>query len=68
MTYTTTQGDAWDGISFKLFGTERHVPELILVNIEHRNTVIFGGGEVLNVPIIPDAEAVELPPWKRGMA
>lgn len=65
MTYITTQGDAWDGISFKLFGTERHVPDLILANIAHKDTVIFGGGVVLNVPVIPDEQSATLPPWKR---
>lgn len=66
--YTTIQGDAWDGISFKLYGDEKLSAMLIQANQEHSNIVIFPGGIVLSVPSKPVDDSNDLPPWKRGVA
>ncbi|MDR7867608.1 MAG: tail protein X [Sporomusaceae bacterium] len=67
-TYTTVQGDAWDIISLKVYGTEKSMSTLIEANPAHRNTVIFAAGVLLTVPTrsvssIPGS----VPPWKRGV-
>ncbi|MDR7318919.1 phage tail protein X [Brevibacillus nitrificans] len=63
--YTTVQGDTWDGISFKLFGTDKHMPKLIQANLLHSSTVIFSADVSLTIPNIPVAASITLPPWKR---
>lgn len=66
-TYSTVQGDTWDIISYKLYGDEHYIADLIAANIEHRAVVLFSAGVVLNVPEIKQTEPVStLPPWKRG--
>jgi len=65
MTYTTNQGDTWDGISFLLYGTERYMTLLLEANPAHTATVIFSAGVQLIVPERPAEQADTLPPWKR---
>jgi phage tail protein X len=67
MTYTTTQGDTWDGISFKLYGSERFVTSLIEANPDHMQTAIFSGGVKLSVPDQEIEQSTTLPPWKVGI-
>ncbi|GED35042.1 tail protein X [Brevibacillus centrosporus] len=64
-TYITIQGDTWDGISFKLFGTDKHMPDLIQANPDHNSTVIFSADIRLTIPTIEVATSFTLPPWKR---
>ncbi|EOI6870031.1 tail protein X [Yersinia enterocolitica] len=66
--YTTTQGDAWDQISFKVYGDEFHTHYLIDANTAHRYVCLFSGGIELNIPVAEPKSAAEdrLPPWKRG--
>lgn len=63
--YVTIQGDTWDGISFKLWGTEDHMTKLMELNPEHIRTVVFSAGFRLKVPDISPQNFSELPPWKR---
>lgn len=65
MKYTTIQGDAWDGISFKLYGDERYMNILMHANPDHAHTVIFSAGVHLAVPDIPVGTSNTLPPWKQ---
>ena len=66
-TYTTVQGDTWDGIAFKLFGSEANMSQLIAANRAHAETVVFGAGVVLAIPEIETASVPStLPPWKTG--
>jgi len=65
-TYTTVQGDTWDGIAFRLLGSEKFMPQLMRVNPSHISTVIFSAGVALQIPIIAPAMSESLPPWKRG--
>lgn len=67
-TTTTIQGDTWDIIAYRLYGNERLMHILINANIQHRKTVIFPAGVVLNVPEIDTTSAEyekNLPPWKQ---
>jgi phage tail protein X len=64
-TYITTQGDAWDGIAYRLWGEERLFMELVKANPEHLDTVVFPAGIKLIVPPRPALETpLELPPWR----
>lgn len=66
--YTTVQGDAWDSISLAVYGDEFLAGYLMAANLEHRDTVLFSGNIVLNVPAAPEAplSVNNLPPWKRN--
>jgi len=67
-TYTTIQGDTWDIISKQVYGNELFMDVLIKANINHRKTVIFSAGVVLEVPEIDTTSTeydVNLPVWKR---
>ena len=67
-TYKTVSQDTWDIISKRCYGSEMYMDRLLRANIQHRKTVFFPAGVVLNVPDI-DTTSVEyeanLPPWKR---
>ena len=65
-TYTTTQGDTWDMISLRVYGTEKHLGELIAANPAHRETVFFSANTQLVIPVVAVVENSKLPPWKRG--
>lgn len=64
-TYTTIQGDMWDGIAKKLYGTESAMNVLLRANQQYSSTIVFNSGVELAVPeyIAPKTEL--LPPWRR---
>lgn len=66
-TYTTSQGDTWDMISYKMYGNEKHVDTLIRANLSYRYIVIFSANETLTIPKIEVVQQSALPPWKRGV-
>ena len=49
-TYTTIQGDMWDGIAKKIYGTENGINVLLEANLKYRDIIIFSGGILLNIP------------------
>lgn len=63
-TYTTTQGDAWDSIAYKLWGEERLAHTLMQANPQHMDVLVFPAGVTL---LVPHAEKPQksfpLPPW-----
>lgn len=68
MTYTTIQGDKWDSIAYKLYGSTDFTDTLLEANIEYRNIYIFSAGIVLEVPEVETRTTIEsLPPWKRAV-
>lgn len=66
-TYSTVQGDTWDGIAYKLLGSEGYMHRLIALNPDYAHLVVFPSGVLLNVPEIskPERDRSNLPPWKR---
>lgn len=65
-TYTTVQGDRWDGIAYKTMGNELYMDKIILANPEYKEVYLFSAGVVLNIPDIPrPVPSVTLPPWRR---
>ncbi|MGN7760453.1 tail protein X [Paenibacillus sp. 22594] len=65
MTYTTIQGDTWDGIAFNLYGDAHLMTLLINANKQHAATVVFSGNVTLNVLEKPAEASDTLPPWRR---
>lgn len=64
--YITMQGDAWDTIAYRLWGQERLFMELVKVNPEYLDTLIFPAGIELKVPARPENYVKkELPPWRQ---
>lgn len=66
MTYTTVQGDKWDGIAYKVYGDTKYTDVLISANSEYRKIYIFSDGITLDVPEVEERiTSDDLPPWKR---
>lgn len=66
MSYRTVQGDTWDLISFKNYGSSAMTDTLIAVNPMYAKTAIFSAGVKINLPTVPVIVSSSLPPWKRG--
>lgn len=65
-TYTTTQGDTWDLIAYRLWDDETRMHLLLAANPQQQEVAIFSAGVVLDVPELPaSAPAATLPPWRR---
>lgn len=65
--YTALAGDNFDSIALDFYDEESYAPVLLQANPQHRNIILFAGGEQLKVPVIaPTPTAGTLPPWKRG--
>lgn len=63
-TYTTTQGDAWDSIAYKLWSEERLAHLLMQANPQHMDVLIFPAGVTLAVPHAEKPQKIfSLPPW-----
>jgi phage tail protein X len=63
--YTTVQGDTWDIVSLKQYGTEKCMSDLIEANPAQRETVIFPAGISLVIPSLTASSLPKnLPPWK----
>ena len=67
--HTAVQGDAWDYLSWKLYGDEGFTHVLLEANPELRHIVLFESPAMINVPDRPQARAPSsagLPPWKQA--
>ena len=65
--YKTVQGDTWDLISWKNYGSEFYIDELMEANPRLMDYVIFPAGIEVVIPKIEQKTNSEsLPPWKRG--
>lgn len=64
-TYTTTQGDMWDSVAYKVYGSEAGINALLEANQEYADVVVFPANVVLQVPDYIAPESSSLPPWRR---
>ena len=64
--YKTNQGETWDTISLDFYGTPFKIADLIACNREYADVLVFDSCVELNIPILDEAKAVTLAPWKRG--
>lgn len=65
-TYTTIQGDTWDLISYRAYGSEFYTDDLFKVNLQYSDIAVFSAGIVINLPEIIAEVPVSVPPWERG--
>lgn len=67
--YITQEGERWDSISFKMYGTVNEVPSIIEANSQIPITARLTGGLVLEIPVLDDnnvaIDSSLLPPWKQ---
>lgn len=63
--YTTIQGDCWDGIAKRLYGTEAAMNVLLEANQDYNDITVFSAGVVLTVPEYEAPRTNLLPPWRR---
>lgn len=61
--YTTVDGDMYDLISYKMYGSEYHVDQIIDANPLYFNVIRFTTGFVLNIPILSVETVIPNPPW-----
>lgn len=64
-TYTTIQGDCWDGIAKRLYGTEAAMNVLLEANQDYNDITVFSAGVALTVPEYEAPRTNLLPPWRR---
>lgn len=64
-TYNTIQGDMWDLISFRVYGSEKYIGELLDANPQYRDIMAFSAGITLTCPDIKAGTHKVMPPWKR---
>lgn len=62
--YVTQQGDTWDLISYKLYGEERRMKNLIEANWPLLDVLVFSSGTEITVPNIPEETDADLPFWR----
>lgn len=64
--YSTVQGDTWDIISKKVYGTEFHTDVLLKANPEYGHILFFAADVQLTIPEIEQTQRfADLPPWKK---
>ncbi len=62
--YKTKQGECWDEISKKVYGSEKYTGYLMKNNIKLLDTVVFSAGVEISTPDLP-ADETDLPAWRR---
>lgn len=63
--YIAKLGDTWDSISFKFYEDEFRIELLMNANKNLMHIFVFGGGEKINIPALPESENISLPDWRR---
>lgn len=63
--YTTIQGDTWDMISYKVYGSSKYIGLLMKNNYDLLDIFIFSAGIEINVPELQDSELDDIPEWRK---
>ena len=63
--YRTIQGDMWDGIAFKVYGSEAYMDMLLEANQEYAHYVNLPANIILKCPDANLRATINLPPWRR---
>lgn len=61
----TTQGQAWDQIALKHYGSEKLMDKLPPANVDEMDSLLFAGGLELAVPDVQPMRVKSTPPWER---
>lgn len=57
--YQCSAGETFDSVALELYGDEKYACELLNANPDLCNIPIFSGGEILDIPIVEEAEEDE---------
>ena len=63
--YIAESGDTWDSISFKIYEDEFKVELLMNANKDLMHIFVFGGGERVKIPELPEDVSRSLPDWRK---
>nr|DAS70469.1 MAG TPA: hypothetical protein [Caudoviricetes sp.] len=63
--YIAESGDTWDSISFKFYEDEFKVELLMNANKDLMHIFVFGGGERVKIPELPEDVNNALPDWRK---
>jgi hypothetical protein fulcA4_13322 len=63
--YIAESGDTWDSISFKIYEDEFKVGLLMNANKDLMYIFVFGGGERVKIPELPEDVSSSLPDWRK---
>ena len=61
--YITQQGDTWDLLAFRFWGSEYLMTDLVEANQKYRHYIEFPEGIELIIPDMETDEESELPDW-----
>ena len=61
----TVQGQAWDQISLKRYGSEKQLGVLLPANVDEIDALLFEGGANLRIPEAEPVRVKSSPPWER---
>lgn len=64
-TYTTVQGDQWDLVAYKVYGSEKYMSTLLEANRQYKDISVFSAGVDLTCPDIDVAAEAFRAPWRR---
>lgn len=64
--YTTTAGETWASVAFRLWADEFGMDALIAANPLYARLLVFEGGERLSIPNRTDETlTAHMPPWRQ---
>ncbi len=61
----TTQGQAWDQVALKHYGSEKLMDKLPPANVDEMDALLFEGGLSLAVPDVQPLRVKSVQPWER---
>lgn len=59
------QGQAWDQVALKRYGSEKQMGVLLPANVDEMDALLLGGGNSLAIPKVEPLRVKSLPPWER---
>lgn len=62
--YITSQGDTWDIISYKVYGSEKYIGLLMQNNFKLLDIFQFSSGVEVYIPEIAEDNVQNLPDWR----
>lgn len=62
--YKTKQGECWDEVAKKVYGSEKYTGYLMQNNLPLLDIAVFSAGTLVNTPDLP-ADETDIPIWRR---
>ncbi len=61
----TVQGQAWDQVALKRYGSEKQMGVLLPANVDEIDALFFEGGISIEIPEVKPLRVKSIPPWER---